>query len=279
MRGTLRRAGRKVRAMRRRVFEEPETVAWRRAWHRAELTPRFTPGAIRMMDYDLRYSDLLSFCPQWQDIFVRRVLAFRSNNPAPRILDCGANVGLASLFFKRAYPAARVTAIEADPSLFAMLQTNLRANHAADVQTIHAALWTSNGTLAFQCEGSDSGMIGTLPGAIDGRSVTVPSLRLRDLLEREAFDLLKLDIEGAEDAVLEDCEPVLHRVAAMVMDLHEFDPRTRQAPRVLERLTRAGFGYAIDEFVPLTWRKPLAGPQSPFPGRAMNWAMTVRAWR
>ena len=279
MRGTLRRAGRKLRAMRRRLFQDPETAAWRRAWHRAELTPRFTPGEIRMVDYDLRYSDLLSFCPQWQDIFVRRVLAFRSNDPAPRILDCGANVGLASLFFKRAYPAARVTAIEADPTLFAMLRTNLRANRAADVETIQAALWNSNGTLAFQCEGSDSGMIGTLPGAIDGRSVTVPSLRLRDLLEREACDLLKLDIEGAEDTVLEDCEPVLHRVAAMVMDLHEFDPRTRQAPRVLERLTRAGFSYAIDEFVPLTWREPLAGPQSPFPGRAMNWAMTVRAWR
>jgi len=279
MRGTLRRAGRKLRAMRRRLFQDPETAAWRRAWHRAELTPRFTPGEIRMVDYDLRYSDLLSFCPQWQDIFVRRVLAFRSNDPAPRILDCGANIGLASLFFKRAYPAARVTAIEADPALFAMLRANLRANRAADVETIHAALWISNGTLAFQCEGSDSGMIGRLPGAIDGRSVTVPSLRLRDLLEREACDLLKLDIEGAEDAVLEDCEPVLHRVAAMVMDLHEFDPHTRQAPRVLERLTRAGFSYAIDEFVPLTWREPLAGPRSPFPGRAMNWAMTVRAWR
>ncbi len=279
MRGTLRRAGRKVRAMRRRLFQDPETAAWRRAWHRAELTPRFTPGEIRMVDYDLRYSDLLSFCPQWQDIFVRRVLAFRSNNPAPRIFDCGANVGLASLFFKRAYPAARVTAIEADPALFAMLQRNLRANRAADVETIHAALWCSNGTLAFQCEGSDSGMIGALPGAIGGRPVTVPSLRLRDLLEREPCDLLKLDIEGAEDAVLEDCGPVLHRVAAIVLDLHEFDPRTRQAPRVLERLTRAGFSYAIDEFVPLTWREPLAGPQSPFPGRAMNWAMTVRAWR
>lgn len=279
MRGTLRRAGRKVRAMRRRLFQDPETAAWRRAWHRAELTPRFTPGEIRMVDYDLRYPDLLSFCPQWQDIFVRRVLAFRSNNPAPRIFDCGANVGLASLFFKRAYPAARVTAIEADPALFAMLQRNLRANRAADVETIHAALWSSNGTLAFQCQGSDSGMIGALPGAIDGRPVSVPSLRLRDLLEREPCDLLKLDIEGAEDAVLEDCEPVLHRVAAIVMDLHEFDPRTRQAPRVLERLTRTGFSYAIDEFVPLTWREPLAGPQSPFPGRAMNWAMTVRAWR
>jgi hypothetical protein len=68
-------------------------------------------------------------------------------------------------------------------------------------------------------------------------------------------------------------------VRAMVMDLHEFDPSARQAPRVLERLARAGFTYAIDDFVPLTWRQPTADPGSPFPGRALTWAMTVRAWR
>jgi hypothetical protein len=102
---------------------------------------------------------------------------------------------------------------------------------------------------------------------------------LRDILAREPVDLMKLDVEGAEDAVLEDCVDVLDRVGAIVMDLHEFDPTVRQAPRVLERLTRAGFEYAVDDFVSLTWRQPVASDRSPFPGRAMNWAMTVRAWR
>jgi hypothetical protein len=91
--------------------------------------------------------------------------------------------------------------------------------------------------------------------------------------------LLKLDIEGAEALVLEDCEPALHRVKALVMDLHEFDASDRQAPRVLALLTRSGFVYSIEEFVPLTWREPKAGADTPFPGRAMQWAMTVRAWR
>jgi hypothetical protein len=68
-------------------------------------------------------------------------------------------------------------------------------------------------------------------------------------------------------------------VRAIVMDLHEFDPHVRQAPRVLELLSRAGFSYAIDEFVPLPWREPVTGDDTPFPGRAMQWAMTVRAWR
>jgi FkbM family methyltransferase len=279
VKGTLQRARRKAGAIRRRLFETPEQAAWRRAWHQAETTPRFTPGTIRMMDYEIAYSDLLSFCSQWQDIFVRRVLAFESAATAPRILDCGANVGVASLFFRRLYPSARISAFEADPALFRMLADNMKANGAGAIDVRHAALWTSTGTLTFRCEGSDSGMIDSLPGAVDGTSTTVPSLRLRDVLAAEPVDLLKLDIEGAEDTVLEDCEPVLHHVRALVMDLHEFDPAVRQTPRVLERLTRAGFSYAIDDLVPLTWRTPLAGADTPFPGKAMRWAMTVRAWR
>jgi FkbM family methyltransferase len=266
-------------AIRRQLFPSPEVAAWKRAWHQAELTPRFTPGTMQMLDYRLRYSDLLSFCFQWQDIFVKRCLDFQASTETPRILDCGANVGLASLYFKRRYPRARITAYEADPALAAMVDANLKTNRAADAEVVHAALWTSNGQLTFRCEGSDSGMVASLPGAVVGRSTVVRSLRLRDLLEAEPIDLLKLDIEGAEDPVLADCEPVLHRVRAMIMDLHEFDAGDRRAPSVLDRLSRAGFAYAIDEFVPLTWREPLAGDATPFPGKAMQWAMTVRAWR
>lgn len=279
IRGTGRRALRKAAAIRQQLFPSPEAAAWKQAWHRAELTPRFTPGTIRILDYRLQYADLHSFCFQWQDIFVKRCLDFRAASDTPRILDCGANVGLASLYFKRRYPRARITAYEADPTLAAMMDANLKANGGGDAEVVHAALWTSNGQLTFRCEGSDSGMIDSLPGAIDGRAVVVRAQRLRDVLEAEPVDLLKLDIEGAEDPVLSDCEAVLHRVRALIMDLHEFDPADRRAPSVLDRLTRAGFAYAIDEFVPLTWRKPLAAATTPFPGKAMQWAMTVRAWR
>ena len=279
MTGTSRRAFRSLGAIRRRIFERPEKAAWRLACHQSEVTPRFTPGHIRLMDYEVRYADLMSLCPQWEDIFVKRTLAFASTSPAPRILDCGANVGLASLFFRRLYPEARITAFEADPALFAILNTNLQANRAGDVETRHAAVWTSAGTLTFHCEGSDSGMIGSLPGAVAGRPSAVPSVRLRDVLDEGPVDLLKLDIEGAEELVLADCEPVLHRVKALVMDLHEFDPSVRQAPRVLELLARTGFSYAIDELVALPSREPRAGIDTPFPGQAMQWAMTVRAWR
>jgi len=279
MTGPMRLARRTAGAIHRRLFPSPEVAAWRRAWRLAEATPRFRAGTIRMMDYELQYADLMSFCPQWRDIFVKRTLDFAARSPAPRILDCGANVGLASLFFKRRYPQARITAYEADPSLFAILDANMKANQAEDVETVHAAVWTKSQPVTFLCEGSDIGMIDGLPGAVNGESRTVPGVRLRDVLSTEHVDLLKLDIEGAEDAVLADCDPVIDRVGAIVLDLHELEPSIRQAPRVLERLTRHGFIYAIDEFVPHLWRPPVATADSPFPGKALIWSMTVRAWK
>jgi len=67
--------------------------------------------------------------------------------------------------------------------------------------------------------------------------------------------------------------------AQRARELQTRDAAARQAPRVLERLTRAGFTYAVDDFVALTWREPRAAADSPFPGKALQWAMTVRAWR
>lgn len=279
MTGGLRDARRLAGAVRRRLFPTPEMAAWQHARHVADTVPRATPGRIQMMGYDLQYSDLMSVCTQWRDMFVDGALEFQPGSSAPRILDCGANVGLASLFFKRRFPHARVTAYEADPALFNLLRANLSNNGASEVETIHAAVWTSTGELTFRCEGTDAGMIDTLPGVVSGFARVVPSRRLRDVLAAEPVDLLKLDIEGAEDAVLADCEPVLHHVRAIVMDLHEFDPLARQAPRVLDRLTRLGYVYAIDDLLAQPWRPPVSPDDSPFPRKALVWSLTVRAWR
>ena len=261
------------------LLPPPETAAWRHACRRAAAVPRFTPGRIRLMNYDLRYADLLTVCPQWEDLFVRGALRFASRHPAPRILDCGANIGLATLYFKRLYPQARITAYEADPALHALLADNLQRNGAADVKAVNAAVWTANGTVDFRCEGADSGTISQFAGDLQGTTQKVPSVRLRSLLETEPVDLLKLDIEGAELDVLTDCRDALQAVDAMLIDLHEFDPRRRTTFEVLDNLAQAGFTYSLDDLTPLPWRAPVAAPHTPFAGRALCWVVLVRAWR
>jgi FkbM family methyltransferase len=277
--GPLRRARRTAGVIKRRLFEAPEQAAWRRACRVAERTPRFTPGTIRMGEYTLMYSDLLSFCPQWQDIFVNNALAFETTNPTPRILDCGANVGLASLYFKRRYPAAKITAFEADPTIAAMLAANLRANAAGDVDVEAAAVWTSDGDVTFQSEGADSGALASLAGEMDGQAIQVRAARLARWLEAEPIDLLKLDIEGAEVAVLQDCRPFLSNVRALLLEVHEFDPRQRRSPDLRQLLESAGFAYAVTHVTPLQARQPRGSQSLAFPQRSSVWVEAVSAWK
>lgn len=279
MPNVLLKARRIAGRVKRHYFPAPEVAAWRHACQVAEQVPRFTPGEIQLDEYWLRYADLLSTCPQWEDIFIRQTMRAELNSAAPRILDCGANIGLASLYFKRLYPAARITAYEADPAIHEILADNLSRNRAEDVETIQAAVWKENGSIRFACEGADSGAVAEVTTNTQAQQREVPAIRLRDLLEAEPVDLLKLDIEGAERAVLADCAGALGNVRAILMELHDFDPRQRNLPFVLELIEREGFHYTLDDLVALPWVPPVAPDGTPFAGRAMCWAVMVKAWR
>lgn len=278
MPNVLLKARRIAGRVKRHYFPSPEVAAWRHACRVAEQVPRFTPGEIQLGEYRVRYADLLSTCPQWEDIFVRQTMRVTLPTDAPRILDCGANIGLASLYFKRLYPAARITAYEADPTIHEILADNLRRNRAEDVETIQAAIWKEHGAISFACEGADSGAVAEVTTNQKAQQREVPAVRLRDLLEAEPVDLLKLDIEGAERAVLADCAGALGNVRAILMELHDFDPRQRNLPFVLDLLAREGFQYTLDDLIALSWVPPVAPADSPFAGRAMCWGVMVKAW-
>ena len=243
---------------------------------RAAHEPRRTAGRIAIAPYEFEYADAMTAWPQWDDIFVRHSLAFETGLPQPRILDCGANIGLASLYFKQQFPNARITAFEADPSLAALCRRNLASNGVDDVEVRDAAIWTSAGTVEFVCEGSDSGAIAALEPSVTGANTRVPAERLYDWLN-EAVDLLKLDIEGAEVPVLSDCRDRLHNVRAMTIDLHEFNTARRQTGALFDLLAGAGFTFDMRDLVPLPWRGTRR--DSPFANASPVWVATVRAWR
>jgi FkbM family methyltransferase len=267
MAGLRRTAGAAYRAVR----PSGEVAAWRQASRRAARTPRYTAGEIVLDGLAIEYTDLLTVCPQWHDLFVQRTLQFAAPSERPFVLDCGANVGLASLSVKRWHPGARIVAFEADPAIAAVCRRNLDRNGAKDVEVIGAAIWTHDGTIEFEREGADS-------GAVRSGGDSIPAVRLRDWLQRGPVDLLKLDIEGAEGEVLHDCADALGAVSAIAMDLHEFNPAVRQSAGIFDLLDRAGFTYSCSDLAAQPWRA-VAGDGTPFPGRATVWAMTVHAWR
>lgn len=263
--------------VRRRFWPPPEVAARRAIVDAASRQPRYTPGRLRLLDFDLEYPDACSLEPQWNDLFVRHTLRFTPSSPSPRVLDCGANIGLASLAILRCFPSARITAFEADPTLAAMLRRNLAANGAGAVDVIAAAVWSSSGVLRFRADGADSGAVEAVAADTLGTVIEVPSVRLRDWIVREPIDLLKLDVEGAELDILEDCADALSQVAAIQMEVHDLDPGRRLLPRCLLLLERAGFSYTLNDLHQVDWR-PSAPGAGPFSGVAA-WLINVRAWR
>jgi FkbM family methyltransferase len=266
--------------VKRRLFPSPEAAAWRRLCSVAWQTPRYTHGTIELLGFRLNYVDLLTVAPQWEDTFVNKLHAFHSVETSPRIIDCGANVGIVTLYYKRAFPAARVTAFEADPDIAQALALNVSDNKLSEVDVVAAAVWIENGEVSFAKEGSDSGSVDTEYHGTESPRVTVPAIRLRDFLSREdKVDLLKLDIEGAEHRVLADAEPELHRVMALALELHEFDARNRRIPATLSLLARNGYRYAHGGVVPVASTSVHPNAADPFPAPANAWVERVYAWR
>jgi FkbM family methyltransferase len=262
--------------VRRDWRRSPEQAVLEQFAQRAASEPRRTRGSIECDPYRIHYVDAMTAWPQWDDIFVRGVMRADMTTPSPRILDGGANIGLASLYFARRFPRAHITAFEPDPVLAETCRRNLAANDAASVEVIDAALWREDGPVPFRLEGTDSGSISAVSAGTDGVETPVTGVRLRRWLE-DPVDLLKLDIEGAELDVLEDSHEALASVRCLVLDLHEFDPAHRRTGRVFELLADAGFCIDIAHHTPLGWNGRPA--DAPFPDAAPVWAMTVRAWR
>src|SRR5438105_2732424 len=95
-------------------------------------TPRHTPRRVRVHGWELDVVDVASFLAAYGSIFVNHCYAFRSGTQSPLILDCGANIGLSTLYFKRAFPNARIIAFEPDPRVYEALVHNVHGNGYSD---------------------------------------------------------------------------------------------------------------------------------------------------
>ena len=123
-------------------------------------------------------------------------------------VDIGANIGYYSVL--AAQLANKVVAIEAGPRAFAILETNLAANHAANVRPINVAVWDREESLTMFDGPDTAACTGTvMPGwagkwGLTGRC-EVRATPLSNVLEAEEIRtarLIKIDVEGAEWHVL-----------------------------------------------------------------------------
>jgi FkbM family methyltransferase len=243
---------------------------WLRLRARLPFTRRHQAGRVHLAGLDVEYPDFLSIYAQFREIHRYRYYEFQAAGPAPRVIDAGGYVGLASLFFKRTHPGARITTFEPDPRLVQMLRGNLERNGAGDVEVVNAALGSGPGQAGFVPDGADGGRV--VDGGGEHIVEVVPLSRWLD----EPVDFLKLDVEGSEVPVLEEAGDKLRNVAQMVIEFHSTPEEPQRLARLLELLEAQGFRYLVNhvDYVGNAAVRP------PFrPPAAQGWNLLVYAAR
>jgi FkbM family methyltransferase len=162
---------------------------------------------MRLHPYNNVCEKKVLFTPQFFDPAERAILAERL--PADAVfVDVGANVGAYALFVAaRSGPGARVLAVEPQPEVFDRLTYNIAQNPFGTVKAVACAVADKAGEVTLFLDPRNKGESSVkIVGTNHGSAIRVPAVTLLDLVEAEGFqriDAVKLDVEGAEDLILE----------------------------------------------------------------------------
>ena len=136
------------------------------------------------------------------------------------VVDAGANIGVASVYFCLRYPNARLYAIEPNPNVLENLKQNLKAFPRASVH--QCAFTDKDGTIDLHVHPTSSIASSLYSRTKEEHVVSVPS-RTFDTFRNEqgigTAGLFKFDIEGAEDKMLRSIKDI-NVVRCYVGEIH-----------------------------------------------------------
>jgi FkbM family methyltransferase len=217
-------------------------LAWRlggkrgNTWLRLRSEPEFVgpefalrPSSVGNNDFDVAY-----------EIFVHNYLRVPVRIPPERvklIVDLGANVGMSCLYWLAVYWRAEVIAFEPDPSNAAQCRINLERNGLLRRATLHGV---AAGVAPGRARISDTGTLSQMGTASSG-GYEAEVVDIFALLLDCRIDILKIDINGGEYALLEDPRFGELDVRSIIMEWHERDDRPDGHAWCCERLKELGF--------------------------------------
>jgi FkbM family methyltransferase len=143
------------------------------------------------------------------------------------IIDGGGYIGSAALKLSHMYPRAKIVSIEAAEQNFDILQRNVRNN--SGIVTILAALAArSDMTLDLKDTGTGQWGFTTIPTPKDrpdapviGKVGTITIDEISRRYPGQEIGLIKLDIEGGEKVLFEECAEDLSKIPLIFVELHD----------------------------------------------------------
>ncbi|SCZ11370.1 FkbM family methyltransferase [Microvirga guangxiensis] len=167
------------------------------------------------------------FTPQYFDLDEIKLIAAR-NREGFTFIDVGSNVGwYALLVARKVNPSSRILAVEPQPEIFDRLVHNIRLNPFGTIKAVDCAIADKTGELTLFLDPRNKGEASLkIVNSSQTDTIRVPAVTLLDLIRREGFthvDAVKLDVEGAEDLILDpffrDAPAALHPSLFIIPDV------------------------------------------------------------
>ena len=140
------------------------------------------------------------------------------NIKAPVIFDIGAHIGTFALWCLSQNKGAQVLSLEADPATFNILSQNQKTAGTESWAILNRAGWSSDETLSFRNSGATMSHKVAADGEIKVQGITLDALIKQ--ADAKNIDVLKIDIEGAEEAFLTAKPDLLARVKNLIIEIH-----------------------------------------------------------
>lgn len=196
-------------------------------------------------DLTIHYNDEDELATLIDEIWRRRTYYVDLPTNTPYIIDAGAHIGLATLYFHSLYPQARFLCIEPNPNNLVLLKKNLEDNRVENVTILPNALSDQEKTVQLFTNPHwtvfSSLKHGGWTGDEQGEYIEVETRRLSPYLQ-EHVDVLKIDIEGEETAVLREAQHYLKHVDHLLLEFHKTKTHTED---LVLKLLRQNF-HSID---------------------------------
>jgi FkbM family methyltransferase len=190
----------------------------------------------------------------FKEIFYRNEYFFKCDSQEPIIFDCGANIGMATLFFKWLYPKSIIYSFEPDKRTFKLLQRNIKQNKLKDVFLFNLALSNKNRKIGFYSDPKNPGslVMTAKENQINSIKTMVEAISLSDFFKKKKIkkiDFLKMDIEGSEEEVIEDLanNRQLNYVSKFCIEYHHHLPMMNSSlSYFLKIFEKNNFNYQIN---------------------------------
>lgn len=190
------------------------------------------------------------------------------SKPSPNILDLGGNVGMFGLYALHRWPGASVRSFEPDADNAALLHAAIAENRLQEQWSCtRAAVSNRAGTMAFRGGlSADSHLVDVESSSGSSTANGDVEVAVADLFALEGHrDLVKMDIEGGEWAVLADPRMAELDADAIVLEWHDQGcPAPDSRDHVIRLLRDAGWTELYETIEPshcgMLWARRTAAP-------------------